>query len=195
MARPDTGSVAEKLDGAGQDPGHNARKGVQMNDASSPVSIVAVSRRLFAEAYEGTDGPTWFVNNGAEGGLLATIEPLTAAEASRSITPESPSIAAHVEHLRWSLANVNSVARGGEWNPDWSASWSVRTVTEDEWRALKAGLHREFAGVLEALASQDLDESDGDIVMGIAALAPHAAHHLGAIRQVARIVRAGGGAR
>ena len=151
--------------------------------------FVQIVRPLFAEAYEGSDGPTWFVNNGPEGGLFAVLDGVSAEEASRSVPVGSASIAAHVEHLRWSLANVNNVARGGEWNPDWSASWSVATVDTGAWDALRTNLRSEFAQVLEAIDAGGVDPSDPMVMTGMAALAPHAAHHLGAIRQLARFVR------
>ncbi|MEZ4647965.1 MAG: DinB family protein [Candidatus Eisenbacteria bacterium] len=150
--------------------------------------FVRIVRTLFVEAYQGADGPTWFVSNGPDGGLFAVLAKVTAEQASRAAPPGTPTIAAHAEHLRWSLANVNSVARGGEWNPDWSSSWSVSSVDEGTWASLRAKLRAEFSGVLEAIDAGGVDPSDPIVMTGMAALAPHAAHHLGTIRQLARLL-------
>lgn len=153
--------------------------------------ITSIARELFIEAYEGAQGEaTWFVNNDPNCGILGSIAPLTAEQASQTLTEGGRSVAAHVEHLRWSLANVNAVARGGAWNPDWSVSWSVQTVTDAQWNDLQANLRNEYNMVLEALGAVELDGSDRPMLTGILALAPHAAHHLGTIRQMAKCIAA-----
>ncbi len=154
-------------------------------------TVVSIARDLFQEAYEGAQGPaTWFVNNEPNQGVFGTLDNLTAEEASRPGPGGGPSVAAHTEHLRWSLANVNAVVQGHPWNPDWSGSWTVNEVTEGEWDALRGALRREYGGVAEALANEDEDWSDPMKLTGALAMAPHAAHHLGTIRQMARSIRA-----
>lgn len=150
--------------------------------------LISVARELFVEAYEGAQGTaTWFVNNEPGCGILGSISPLTAQQASQAVTAGGRTVAAHIEHLRWSLANVNTVARGGEWNADWSTSWSVQTVTDEQWSALQEDLHREYEMVLQALDTVELDGSDRPMLTGILALAPHAAHHLGSVRQMVKL--------
>ncbi len=148
--------------------------------------ILDIARELFAEAYEGAcDDWTWFVNHGPDGGIFGTIEPLAAEQASAVPDGCQRSIAAHVEHLRWWLANVNGVARGEAWDPDWSTSWSVQSVDADQWNELRDALRREYEGVIAALRSIP-SISDRQMLMGICSMAPHAAHHLGTIRQMAK---------
>jgi hypothetical protein len=152
-------------------------------------TIISVARELFSEAYEGAQGAnTWFVNNEPNCGILGSVSTLNAEQASRTLANGGRSVAAHIEHLRWSLANVNTVARGGEWNPDWSTSWSVQTVTDQEWKQLQTNLRHEYELVLEAMSELDLDGVDRAILTGILSLAPHAAHHLGTIRQMVRFL-------
>jgi hypothetical protein len=146
--------------------------------------VVAIARDLLAEAFEGA-GPrgSWFVTARPDEGVFGTIRDLTAEEASRPARLGGPSVAAHVEHLRWWLALVNGTMHGEPWDPDWSASWSVSTVNGAAWRMLQADLRREFDAVMAVLASPP-DELDPMMFRGVLAMAPHAAYHLGAIRQV-----------
>jgi hypothetical protein len=152
-----------------------------------PMSeVIAIARELFVEAYEGPRGQgSWYISNGADAGLFATLAGLGADDASRPGRPGGPSIAAHVEHLRWSLANVNATIRGEAWNPDWSASWSVGAVDEAAWGTLRADVAREFAELRAALEAEP-ELSDPMMLRGVVALAPHAAYHLGAIRVLAK---------
>ena len=113
-----------------------------MRDASETIpvaDVITVARELFAEAYLGpAPQGSWFVSPRQGAGLFETVGRLTAQRASRPSRPGGPSIAAHVEHLRWTLERVNA------------------TVV-----------------------------SDPMLLRGLAALAPHAAYHLGAIRLLA----------
>lgn len=152
-------------------------------------SLRQIIRELFTEAYEGSQGRwTWFVNTEPNCGVFGTIEGLTAEQASKPLTQGGRSIAAHVEHLRWSLANVNGVARGKQWNPDWSGSWAVQEVNDQQWDDLRAALRREFDLVLEAIDAAP-EFADRDMLTGMIAMAPHAAHHLGTIRQMAATIK------
>lgn len=157
---------------------------------SPPVrTAIDIAEELFAEAYLGAvEKWTWFVNPGPEGGLFGTIDGLTAREASTPAAPGGRSVAAHVEHLRWSLANANGVARGEPWNEDWSESWRVQTVSQAEWDRLRADIRREFDTLRRALQSKQGMPDDLQMLTGVCSLAPHAAYHLGAIKLIAKIV-------
>jgi hypothetical protein len=130
---------------------------------------------LFLEAYLGkTKAYTWFTG---------TLDGVSAEAASRSLG--GASVAAHAEHLRWSLALANAFARGEEPQADWSESWSVDRVDTEAWERLRAELRREFETLSAALETLALDTLDAPTLTGILALAPHAAYHLGAVRQMA----------
>lgn len=152
--------------------------------------ILDIARELFSEAYDGALGDaTWFVNHGPGAGVFGAIDGLSAAQASAVPNGCDRSIAAHVEHLRWSLANVNAVARGGAWNPDWSASWSVQAVDDAQWDDLRAALRREYELVCDAMSAMPA-ASDRMMLTGLLAMAPHAAHHLGTIRTMVKRIEA-----
>ena len=138
---------------------------------------------LFTEAYTGPNGPhTWFVDNKPGSGLFGTLDGVSAGDASRP-SPTGSSIAAHAEHLRWSLALTNAYIRGENPTPSWAESWTVRTVDAEVWQKLQADLRGEYEEVLAALGRQE-DLSDPQMLTGILALTPHAAYHLGAVRQL-----------
>ncbi|HHY89060.1 MAG TPA: hypothetical protein GYA06_09095 [Chloroflexi bacterium] len=148
---------------------------------------------LLEEAYPGPPDPgaTWFIDNEPDAGILGTIKGVTAAEASVSMDGSGKpgtTIASNVEHLRWSLANVNNTLRGGEYSPDWRASWTVVEVDEAGWDRLRGELRREYEDLCEAIPRvQALDEV---WLNGMLALIPHAAFHLGLVRQMIERVRA-----
>ena len=65
---------------------------------------------------------------------------------------------------------------------DWSASWRKTTVSEDEWRALRAALRDEAGRWLKAWrVPRDVQEIELNGMIGSVA---HLAYHLGAIRQI-----------
>jgi hypothetical protein len=122
-------------------------------------------------------------------GLLASLDKLSAAEASRTHAGGA-SIAAHTDHLRYGLMLMNRWS-AGEVNPwkdaDWAASWRKPNVTEEEWRRLRTELRREAQEWLRALGTpREVDETR---LMYMVSTIPHLAYHVGAIRQIDRSVR------
>jgi hypothetical protein len=145
---------------------------------------------LFSEAYDGpSHSYTWFIDNAPKSGILGTLENLTAAQASQTTTSGS-TIAAHAEHLRWSLALTNAFVRGEQPDIKWSESWLVKQVNDSQWQNLHTDLRKEFSTLQEAMQKQQ-DFSDEQMLIGILTLVPHAAYHLGSIRQM----KLSGGAR
>jgi hypothetical protein len=147
---------------------------------------------LLTEAYVGPPNPssTWFIDNEPDSGVLGLVAGLSAAEASRSVDGSGESgttIASHVEHLRWSLAQMNAAIRG-ESQEEWKESWRVLAADDSGWERLLAELRSELDALCLALKSQQgLPE---EYVIGLLALLPHAAYHLGNIRQMIERVRA-----
>jgi hypothetical protein len=147
---------------------------------------------LLTEAYAGPPDPniTWFVDNQPGAGLLPLLDTVSAAEASASADGSGQpgsTIAANVEHLRWSLANANGAMRGQEYNPNWGESWNLTEANQASWDALRKSLRAEFESLREALQQQQ--ELPGVYLPGTLALIPHAAFHLGVIRQMLERVR------
>jgi hypothetical protein len=158
-----------------------------------PAAIVIDSiASLFTEAYEGPrDGSAYWFSDGENGdGVLGTLSSISATEASAS--PDGSgragsTIAAHAEHLRWSLAFSNALARGEQPEADWEQSWKVLTVDTGEWDRLRDALGREYRALLQEIEGRS-GLPEFLVTPGIAIVA-HAAYHLGAIRQLVRLLK------
>lgn len=159
---------------------------------SLPVTAVLDSvSLLLTEAYLGPPNPasTWFIDNEPDSGVLGLLTNVSAAEASTSVDGSGEAgttIASHLEHLRWSLGMMNAAIRG-EPLGEWSESWQVVTVDEAGWDRLRSSLREELETLLRAFKSQR--ELPEDYLTGVLALLPHAAYHLGNIRQMIERVR------
>jgi hypothetical protein len=145
---------------------------------------------LFSELAHGSPDPTdsTYMLNRGDHGLLASLDKLSAADASASAG--GASIAAHTDHLRFGLSLLNRWA-DGEVSPwkgaDWTASWKKPSVTEEEWRSLRNELRREADRWRDALrTARDVHPKELTWVIGSVA---HFAYHLGAIRQINRAAR------
>jgi len=138
------------------------------------------------------DGPkhryTWFIGNEPDSGLLGTIRGITAVEASTPVVEEGTTVAAHIGHLRWTLLKANSFIRGENPSWDWSESWAVRRVDPEEWASLIGSLESEFRVLVQSIRSGIAWQSD-EQYKEVLALIPHASYHLGAIRQMAIMIR------
>jgi hypothetical protein len=72
-------------------------------------------------------------------------------------------------------------------NADWTISWRKTSVSENEWKQLRAALREETHWWLDTLGTaRDLDETQLTYMMASIA---HLAYHLGAIRQMDRVIR------
>lgn len=97
-----------------------------------------------------------------DSGVLGIIASVTAAEASSSVDGSGESgttIAANVEHLRWSLAMMNAAIRGEPFEGKWKESWLLLAVDDASWDALQDKLCAESEILLQGLQAQtDLPE-------------------------------------
>ncbi len=159
----------------------------------SPAVISAVAD-LFREAYEGPQDPssTWFTDNQPGSGVLGVLDALSSVQASTPLggsgaPQQGATIAAHAEHLRWSLALSNALARGEQPEGDWEQSWSVRTVTAEEWERLRMALRQEYTSLLQAIQARG--NLPAELVTPGIAIVAHGAYHLGAIRQMVRLLQ------
>lgn len=153
-------------------------------------SFATLLRTLFSELVHGSPNPTarTYVLNMGDAGLLASLDRLSAASASASRS--GPSIAAHVDHLRYGLSLLNRWAAGSPppWpDTDWTLSWRKNVVSDAEWRGLRDELRREAAIWAEALGTpRDVSDIEAGWMAGSIA---HLGYHMGAIRQLDRITR------
>lgn len=157
-------------------------------------TLINSINELLTEAYAGPPDPTvtWFVDNEPDAGILSLLAEVTAQEASTSVDGSGAagtSIAANAEHLRWSLSNATGALRGEPYRSNWAESWHLREVDESEWDHLRQSLRAEFEALREALSEQQ--ELPGVFLNGVLALIPHAAYHLGTMRQMLERVREG----
>ena len=148
---------------------------------------------LLTEAYAGPPDPraTWFIDNEPDSGILGILKGVTAQEASLSVDGSGKpgtTIAANAEHLRWSLANTNAALRGEVFNSQWSESWLLQGADEAGWDRLRNSLRSEFETLLAALQGVRNFPED-NYLTGVLALLPHAAYHLGTLRQMIERVR------
>jgi hypothetical protein len=158
-----------------------------------PVSTLTASiADLLTEAYAGPPDPstTWFIDNEPDSGVLGILAGVSATEASTPVDGKGEAgstIAAHAQHLHWTLSNTNATMRGEAWNPNWSESWRTIRTDPSEWDRLRTELRQEFETLRNAIRKQD--ELPGEYLNGVVALIPHAAYHLGTIRQMLERVR------
>ena len=151
-----------------------------MHSAESAKSLA----HLFAELVNGVTGSRGgFMLNTGDAGLLASLDRLSAEQASLSANGGA-TIAAHAQHVRYGLSLMNRWSQGE--NPfgdaDWAASWKKPSVTEPEWEALRIQLRDQAARWLVVLRTprevQDVELS------GMIGSIAHLAYHMGAIRQI-----------
>jgi len=143
---------------------------------------VGLLTRMLREAFEGPPGPwTYFTDTSPGSGLFATIDGLSAAQASQVGGPGRTTIAAHIQHLSASVALSTRGLRGESPARDRSRSWTVATVDDAEWAALRTRLRDAYQSLLVAMQTRAAwDEDALGTAMGAIA---HAAYHLGAVRQ------------
>jgi hypothetical protein len=143
---------------------------------------------LLHELTHGAAPTGGFVLNRGDAGLLASLEKMTAIEASTA-SQGGATIAAHVAHLSYGLSLMNQWAAGT--NPfesaDWSAAWHIGAVSEPEWTRLRDELREVADRQITALKTpRDLLPMELD---GVIAEVAHVAYHMGAIRQIQAAAR------
>ncbi len=150
--------------------------------------LTATLTALFGELVDGAPPTEAYVLNRGDAGLLASLDRLTARDASNSVSGGA-TIAAHADHLRYGLSLMNRWSAGE--NPfadaDWSASWRKTAVSDAEWIALRTELRREAHRWVEALRVPR--EVSAVELSGVVGSIVHLAYHLGAIRQISAAAR------
>jgi hypothetical protein len=124
--------------------------------------------------------------------LFPTLESLSAEEASGSVAPDSATLAAQVEHVRFYLDVLNDVIKGKAIvKVDWKEIWrTVSKVSPEEWEEQKRRLRESYERVMTTLES--LDGWDGeDKIAGALSVLSHTAYHLGGIRLTLAAIRSG----
>ena len=144
-------------------------------------SVAYLLRETFEGSPEGQ--PSAYLDRGV--GVFNTLAGLTAEQASRDSSDTT--IAAHTEHAKFYLDRLCEFINGRTERVNWDDSWLIETVNEGEWDALRESTRRSYESTLRCLAQV---EGWNEIKVGMAiGLVAHTAYHLGAVRQIAKIVR------
>ncbi len=146
--------------------------------------------KLLREIYIGSENEEVWIIDGKPGhGFTAAIKELSAEEASTPLIEGGSTIAAHTEHLRWSLRFAMEFYEGAQPSGDWADSWKIHEVNEAQWEQLQLALLVAYQELIYAL-KEVKDWSDPLLITGTLALLPHAAYHLGAVKQLVIAARA-----
>ncbi len=142
---------------------------------------------LVKETFEGTstDFGTMYLDKDTS--LLITLETIDAATASKSLTDDGMTIAAHCEHLRFYIDFLKNYLSENFEIVDWKESWGTKTVTKKEWNALRGKLHKAYQAVLDTFT--EVEEWSDHKISGALGILTHTAYHLSAIRQMQKMLR------
>jgi len=149
------------------------------------TDIASALSRVFAELTDGPRHKLGVVLNTGDGGLLRSLDKLSAGEASEAVHGGA-TIAAHAQHVRYGLSLMNRwAAEGGNPFADatWDAAWRLSTVDDAEWQEIRDGLRGEAERWQQALRTPR--EVTNIELTGMIGSVAHLAYHLGAIRQIA----------
>ncbi|MBS1706446.1 MAG: hypothetical protein JST40_11255 [Armatimonadetes bacterium] len=144
--------------------------------------------KLFTEAFEGVQPGatgTYFVQ-GTEA-LLPILAATSAQEASEKPAPDVSSVAAHTIHATYYVHLLNEFIAGRRPEINWEKSWAVQTVSEEEWNNAREDLGREYHLLRSTMETIEVTDPEHQIYL--LAQLPHAAFHLGSIRQLLWFLR------
>jgi hypothetical protein len=152
------------------------------------ISIELFTGELFPlleETFERVNGI--YLDKGTS--LFETLDTITAEEASRPVSADCASIAGQVEHVRFYLQVLQDYMQQKQVGKvDWAASWYLKTVTPEEWDALRQRLRAAYARVVALARSIDTWQGENELG-GALAIVVHTAYHLGEIRQALCTIR------
>lgn len=144
---------------------------------------------LFAELTTGASTEGAFILNGGDPGLLASLDKLSAADASRS-AHDGATIAAHASHVSYGLSRMNRWAtEGGNpfANARWHEAWTITAVDDAQWKEIRDALRKEVGHWNEVLGTPR--EVMHIELSGMIGSIAHTAYHLGSIRQISALAR------
>ena len=157
-----------------------------MNTDKNPIEKDAFLKSilyLFRETFEGSpDSGSVYLDRGV--GIFNTLEKLSADEVSREFG--STTIAAQTEHAKFFLDRFLEFMTGGIEKVNWDDSWLIETVNETEWNHLRDAVRKSYENALRTFA--EIEDWNQDTIGEAIAIVAHTAYHLGAIRQMMKLV-------
>lgn len=159
------------------------------------IEFIPALIEQYSETFEGEVQPDrcWITDGQRKSGVWSLIEGLMADQAFAPPAPGARSIAAHVRHLRLTLDRTLERFQGDTLPPwDGVASFRVLDSTPGGWGSLKCELRQSYLAVLAFLQEhrgKTIQEWPPGNLAKLAAMIAHNAYHLGAIRQMATLVR------
>lgn len=121
--------------------------------------------------------------------LLATLDTISAEEASIPVGGKCASLAAQVEHVVFYIESFERYAlQGDDTPPDWGHIWrTIEKVTPEEWEASKTKLRSTYERMKGLFANNPMWNQD--TIGGALTVIIHSAYHLGEIRQAMCVLK------
>lgn len=150
-----------------------------------PQEVSNMLVQLFEETFNTSQGIYLDKNSS----LLATLDTITAEEASIPVGGKCASLAAQVEHVVFYIESFERYAlQGDDTPPDWGHIWrTVEKVTPEEWEASKAKLRSTYERIKGLFAKNPMWNQD--TIGGALTVIIHSAYHLGEIRQAMCVLK------
>lgn len=155
------------------------------------IQVLPTLIDMMRETFEGevVPGQVWITDPGA--GLFDSLKDIDADKAFAPPVDGARPIAAHVAHLRFALDLMLERWQGKNPPADWASSFDIPPASPAAWEGLQRHLRRAYDAML-ALLEKERTKAPQDLppinLVGLSALIGHNAYHLGAIRQIRRVV-------
>lgn len=132
---------------------------------------------LMVETFE--NGRAGYLDRGTS--IFETLATLTGEEASRPVSADCATIAAHVAHMTVALNFSVHLFRGERLQVNWGEIWqTVREVSDEEWQASQTSLRENYAAFCEVAKTAQWESAHE--IEGALEVIAHNAYHLGEIR-------------
>ncbi|MBS4171695.1 hypothetical protein [Bacillus sp. FJAT-49736] len=145
-------------------------------------------KTMVKETFEGPPVPvkgSWFTSSEPNSGIFGVIEGMSCEKASMLV--HETTLAAHIDHVCYHMWGTNEILKNGKQpEMDWGKSWDIHTVDEQQWNRIQEELRNEYLTLMEAIDAIEWDELLAHEVLSSLA---HSAYHLGAIRQMLKVVK------
>jgi len=120
-------------------------------------------------------------------GLLTTLAGLSARDASRDVLGST--VAGQASHTAFHMEVIVRYERDGDRGPfDWKASFEPAQVSEEDWQEVQARVRRAYDELAAFARTQADFPATGDAAGGLAGGVAHVAYHLGAVRQMVKVL-------